>query len=64
MAEWLPIETAPNNEAILVRYDNGKVELVTEDDNDYEWEAYDSKNQNAFGISKPTHWMLLPEPPK
>jgi hypothetical protein len=60
---WQPIETAPNDEAILVVRDDGEVHLVTADDNDYTWSPYDGENQNHHGISKPTHWMSLPPPP-
>lgn len=59
--KWKPIETAPNGEAILVYRDNGEMELVSEDDNDFEWTAYDGKR--VPGVSKPTHWFALYEIP-
>lgn len=59
--KWKPIETAPNDETILIYRDNGVVEVIDEDDNDYEWQAYDGKLQP--GISKPTHWVSVSELP-
>lgn len=61
MSEWQPIETAPNNKAILIYYDDGNTELVSADDNDYSWRAYTVKE---YFCTKPTHWMPLPNPPK
>lgn len=64
MSEWRPIETAPTAEAILIYRDDGEIELIPEEDNDFEWEPYDGINESEDGVSKPTHWMPLPEPPK
>jgi hypothetical protein len=58
--EWQPIETAPNDETILVAYDDGTVEVIDADDNDYEWEAYKGRRG---GIIAPTHWMHPPVAP-
>jgi hypothetical protein len=64
MSEWKPIETAPKtDEPILVVYDNGDIEII-DDSNQTDWQPYDGINQNMMGVSKPTHWMPLPEPPK
>lgn len=59
--KWKPIETAPNDETILVFRDNGQMEIVDEEDNDFEWTTYDGKR--APGVSKPTHWLSLSEIP-
>lgn len=62
--DWMPIETAPMWESILVAYDCGEIELIDSEDNDFAWTAYDGKNENEKGVSKPTHWMLCPKPPE
>jgi hypothetical protein len=59
--KWKPIETAPNNETILIYRDNGRLEIVDEEDNDFDWEPYDGKR--LPGVSKPTHWVALSEIP-
>lgn len=65
MNKWEPIETAPNDEAILVaRYNptNGKsyVELISAADNDFQWGAPDDLTRK---FDHATHWMLPPTPP-
>lgn len=60
--KWKPIETAPNDKAILVRSDNDEVEVIAAEDNDYDWQPYDGLNQGP-GITKPTHWMAVSELP-
>lgn len=60
--EWKPIETAPNYVSILVHSDDGEIELVEDDDNDYTWVPYNGVRERC--CSKPTHWMPLPEPPQ
>ena len=57
---WLPIETAPNNQAIMVHYDDGNIEIITADDNDYSWIAYTVKEDF---VTKTTHWRPLPASP-
>lgn len=56
---WRPIETAPNGAAVLVARSTGDVELVTAQDNDYEWIPY-----VADGLNRATHWMPVPKPPR
>lgn len=58
---WQPIETAPNDELILVAYDDDSIELVQAEDNDFKWRA--RRTKNIPGVINPTHWMLV-EPPK
>lgn len=58
---WHPIETAPNDEAIIVAYDDGTVELIQADDNDYTWQPYDKPER---GLQKPKYWMIAPEAPQ
>lgn len=62
MTEWQPIETAPNGVSILVAYNDGSVDFIEDDDNDYEWKPYKGQKPTS-GVSIPTHWMPLPEPP-
>lgn len=57
---WMPIESAPNNNAILVHYDDGNIELISADDNMFSWIAYTVKEDFC---TKPTHWRPLPLPP-
>lgn len=57
---WLPIESAPNNNAILVHYDDGNIELISADDNMFSWIAYTVKEDFC---TKPTHWRHLPLAP-
>ncbi len=57
---WRPIESAPNNNAILVHYDDGNIELISADDNMFSWIAYTVKEDFC---TKPTHWRPLPLPP-
>lgn len=57
---WLPIESAPNNNAILVHYDDGNIELISADDNMFSWIAYTVKEDFC---TKPTHWRPLPSAP-
>lgn len=58
---WRPIETAPNGKSILVAYDNGRVDFVEDEDNDYTWEPY--TGPAGHGINRPTHWMPIPSAP-
>ena len=56
---WLPMDSCPNDVAILISRDNGSVELVTADDNDYNWQPYDGKERY---VDKPNGWMYAPDP--
>lgn len=58
---WQPIETAPSGEAILVAYDDGSVEGITAEGNDYDFRPY--RGRRIIGVITPTHWMPLPTPP-
>ena len=49
--QWLPIETAPQNEKVLLACDGGIVIGM--------WRHYRIHNAPKF-----THWMPLPTPPK
>lgn len=63
VADWKPIETAPNDEAILVHYNDGRIELIEEEDNSFDWEPWDGKDLTKHGITSPTHWAPLPAGP-
>jgi hypothetical protein len=58
MSKWKPIETAPNDETILVYRSNGEYQLVKAEDNDYTWQPF-----VVDGMDRPTHWMWPPQPP-
>lgn len=63
MTEWKPIETAPKtDEPILVAFDNGDIEIVTDSD-ETDWEPYKGKGATGNGIISPTHWMPIPVAP-
>lgn len=57
-AGWQPIETAPNEKAILVARSRGEIEFVSAEDNDYNWVPYVDD-----GLDRPTHWYPVPEHP-
>ena len=59
---WQPIETAPNGVAVLIAYDDGDVVLYKAEDNDCDWRGSEGL-EGIPGVSFPTHWMPLPEPP-
>ncbi len=60
MAEWQPIETAPQDGTrILVFTVHGDIEIS-------EWYTiciFDPPTE-GWNSNEPTHWMPLPEPPK
>lgn len=64
IADWKPIETAPNDEAILVHYNDGRIELIAADGNHYDWAPFDGVDETNKGISSPTHWAPMPDGPK
>ena len=67
MTEWKPIETAPKDGTPILLYSSkAKMNLVL--NNGCEVDFYNSK-YDGFGRFNmrhwpPSHWMLLPEPPK
>lgn len=63
--EWQPIETAPNNESILVAYDDGSVKGIDKDDNDYQWRPYVlNRKHKAMGVATPKFWRKMPDHPE
>jgi hypothetical protein len=50
--QWLPIETAPFKQRVIVLFGNGQVGTMIFD---YAWD---------FKTTYATHWMPLPKPPK
>ena len=73
--EWQPIETAPKNRAILVwdgkHIDHVLWEIVNINSSIGWWKVRSRGEGAEYGdyghypvVDKPTHWMLLPEPPK
>jgi hypothetical protein len=58
---WHPIETVPEDVAVLVAYDNKSVDFIAADSNHgYKWRPYDGKRER--GLLKPTHWMHVEAP--
>lgn len=57
--QWLPMESCPNDVAILISRDNGEVEYITADDNDYDWQPY--KGPRRRGVDRPNGWMTAPK---
>lgn len=78
MSDWQPIETAPEDEQILVwspaesRWDNGMaapvwtvVKSVMEDgEADFFIEHDGDGGYMSWQSAHPTHWMPLPDPPE
>ena len=67
--EWEPIETAPQDGTWMLLYFAGpqyyKIAFWSEQSADwYDWQGAQgvSASLTAYG-DRPTHWMLLPEPP-
>ena len=52
---WRPIETAPNEESILILYDDGSVRLIEAEENDLEWRPW--QGARGPGVSLPMLWM-------
>lgn len=55
LSEWWSIETAQNDETILLAYDDGSVRLIRAINNDFEWQPY--QGSRGPGVVSPTHWM-------
>ena len=62
--EWQPIETAPKDVGVefLVWRDGWFFPAVASYDEVYDLFYCPTSGEEYF--NKPTHWMLLPEPPK
>lgn len=60
--QWISVEDRmPDDEAVVLVYDPSQSEPV--------WLSYFDAEELAWryvdcGLSRPTHWMELPEPPK
>jgi hypothetical protein len=67
MSDWLPIETAPADQAVIVFADGAVGEAMLHANDGYGdgewWWANEYQDYHAEEI-RPTHWMPLPEPPK
>lgn len=69
-SEWLPIETAPEDENILVATTGGHVDTAfwTDDGDGLKWWWLESANKYAphpiHPDLVPTHWMPLPKHPE
>lgn len=63
--EWQPIETAPRDVRVLIRFRCGHVEDATihpcSDDGGWIYCLFDGEQ---LMDTHPTHWMPLPNPPK
>jgi hypothetical protein len=60
--EWQPIETAPNDESILVAYESGYIDCIRADSNRFAWQR--PTGPRVEWADRPTHWMPLPEAPE
>jgi hypothetical protein len=75
MSEWLPIETAPKDETLILLYGRvhnktlvsaGLLVLPTEDNYDPDWSYPRHVCLDVDGepsVCHPTHWMPLPSLP-
>lgn len=62
MSEWQPIETAPEHGQFLVYMPDepfNKIQAAT-----FHANYKVIGNHFAFDLTKPTHWMPLPDPPE
>lgn len=77
MSEWQPIETAPKDDSLILLWTEGFSKPIIGFRNGKGWSFWDGTvmwseqmqddyaplNSWVEGYG-PTHWMLLPEPPK
>jgi hypothetical protein len=65
MSDWLPIETAPERETILVWAKEYGCHAATSTDHRYEWwlDLNDESDRTIYLYPNPTHWMRLPKYP-
>jgi hypothetical protein len=70
---WMPIETAPEAEPILVwvpkehrGIDSAEVVVLYRDDGEYHYWTNGGSNAGSdlYFENEPTHWMPLPAPPE
>lgn len=62
MNEWMPIETAPEGEAVLLAYKFGLGVAVAHKDEDGVWHGHEGSNWGD-GLARFSHWMPEPPPP-
>lgn len=64
MSEWQPIETAPKDRTAILVYcpESGIIYQVYRFEGEDRFRMYNSGGRIVY--QKPTHWMLLPDPPK
>lgn len=60
MSDWQEMP-APQNQMIVVAYDDGEVTFIPAEDNDYDWIAY--KGKRLDGIQRPKYFMSIPKAP-
>ena len=60
MTEWQPIETAPKDDTDVLVFSDNSIWIASF----YHGIWWFEKNDDTVRLSKPTHWMPLPEPPK
>lgn len=63
MSEWKPIETAPKDGTEIVALVSGVPYIVS-------WTTHGKqhaepwwRDREGYGLTEPTHWMPLPDPP-
>jgi hypothetical protein len=68
MSEWKPIETAPENQSVLLLLRDGRMTVASMERHEtyVRWiltESGDNATDDDL-FEDPTHWMELPELPK
>jgi len=67
MAKWKTIDTAPKDKPVLIYSETGGVisaiRLLAEND-EWLWYVGESGRNGGVTMFEPTHYMLLPKPPK
>lgn len=61
MSTWQPIETAPDNQRVLVFDTDYAIRIAIKEGDDW-WSGYDCYG-NDVELYCITHWMPLPAPP-
>ena len=60
--EWMPLETAPEDEGVLLAYHFGLGCAIGHKDEDGQWHGNEGTKWGD-GTARFSHWMPLPPPP-